>query len=173
MTDTSLHMNTHTHQTTPADSFHVHIHVHMQTRTRFYLIEPDSLLQYTCYLWAPGGGRVKGEGFKLNAKTPEVCTSSELHWPEKLFINTWPGWTECPCKRRKGDLLCVNKTLWNCRIQTDRPKCIALALNSLHLILCIYSIFIHTLGYQFSYLHFSTCSLIGKIKKNGYTHMPT
>lgn len=103
------------------DSSHAHIHAHMQTHKHSFIwlkLTASSNIPAICELL---GSRVKGEGFKLNAKTPEVYTSSELHWPEKLFINTWPGWTECPCKRRKGDVLCVNKTFWNCQIQTDTP----------------------------------------------------
>lgn len=82
------------------------LHAHMQ-HTQLYLAD---------WTWqaAPllSVSFLRGWGVKDLHKVPKAQrsgTSSGSHWPEESFINTWPGWTGCPCKKRKGDLVCVSR----------------------------------------------------------------
>lgn len=56
------------------------------------LIEHDTLLIYTCFLRA--SEEVESKGFKVSG-APEVSISSGLQ--------SQAGWSERPCKRRKGE----------------------------------------------------------------------
>lgn len=76
------------------DSLHAHIqHTLLYLPDWTWQAAPLYLLSVS--FWRGWGWRI----LTKMLKAPEVCTSSGSHWHEKPFINTWPGWTGCSCKR--------------------------------------------------------------------------